>query len=477
MNSDQFRRHGHDMIEQIARYMEEVESYPVQAQTPPGAIRQQLDNQAPEIGESFESIVKDFEQIILPGITHWQSPNFFGYFPANHSGPSILGELLSAGLGVQGMIWLTSPAATELETHVLDWLVDALGLPNTFKSSSTGGGVIQDSASSAVLCAILSAREQATNWQSNRKGLTRQLIAYTSEQAHSSVEKAICIAGIGSENLRMIAVDENYALCPDTLRKVIEDDLQQGLLPFFVCATVGTTSSTAIDPLVEISSVCKQYKLWLHVDAALAGSAAICPELRWLHQGMATASSYCFNPHKWMLTNFDCDCFYVADRSALIKTLGVNPEYLKNPASDAGEVFDYRDWQVSLGRRFRSLKLWFVIRYYGLEGLRKHIRRHLHLARQFSEWVDNHADFQRMAPVPLNLVCFRHRLNEQFNQQLLETLNASGKCFLTHTRLNGIYTLRVCIGGTYTREQHVKQLWQLIQQTAERLLADQDYVE
>ena len=469
MNSDQFRRYGHTMIDQIARYMEEVESYPVQAKSTPGEIRQQLNDHAPEIGEGFESIIKDFEHIIMPGITHWQSPNFFGYFPANHSGPSILGELLSAGLGVQGMIWLTSPAATELETHVLDWLVDALGLPDTFKSSSTGGGVIQDSASSAVLCAILSAREQATDWQSNQKGLCQPLIAYTSEQAHSSVEKAIRIAGIGSDNLRLVAVDDHYAMCPDTLRKMIEDDINHGLQPFFVCATVGTTSTTAIDPLTEIGRVCQQYKLWLHVDAALAGSAAICPELRWLHQGMEFASSYCFNPHKWMLTNFDCDCFYVADRAVLIKTLGIHPEYLKNSASATGEVFDYRDWQVSLGRRFRSLKLWFVIRYYGLQGLRKHIRRHLDLAQQLSTWIDHHADFERMAEVPLNLVCFRHRLNNEFNQQLLETLNASGQCFLTHTRLNGIYTLRVCIGGTYTQKQHVQRLWALIQQTAESM--------
>jgi aromatic-L-amino-acid decarboxylase len=469
MNPDQFRRYGHDMIDQIARYMEEVESYPVQAQSAPGEIRQQLNEQASEIGEDFEKIIEDFEHIIMPGITHWQSPNFFGYFPANHSGPSILGELLSAGLGIQGMIWLTSPAATELETHVLDWLVDALGLPDAFKSSSTGGGVIQDSASSAVLCAVVSAREQATNWQSNRKGLCQPLIAYTSEQAHSSVEKAIRIAGIGADNLRLVAVDDHYAMYPDTLRKMIEDDIKHGLQPFFVCATVGTTSTTAIDPLTEIGRVCQQYKLWLHVDAALAGSAAICPELRWLHQGMESANSYCFNPHKWMLTNFDCDCFFVADRAVLIKTLGIHPEYLKNSASATGEVFDYRDWQVSLGRRFRSLKLWFVIRYYGLQGLRKHIRRHLELAQQFSAWIDHHADFERMTEVPLNLVCFRHRLNNEFNQQLLETLNASGQCFLTHTRLDGIYTLRVCIGGTYTREQHVQQLWMFIQQTAESM--------
>ena len=469
MNLDQFRQHGHDLIDQIADYIEQLESYPVQAQTSPGDIRSQLGGQAPETGEQFEAILNDFQRIIMPGITHWQSPSFFGYFPANHSGPSILGELLSAGLGVQGMLWLTSPAATELETHVLDWLADALGLPDVFKSTSTGGGVIQDSASSAVLCAMLTAREHATDWQSNQTGIRQPLVAYTSEQAHSSVEKAIRISGIGSENLRFIAVDNNYAMQPEALKTAIENDINQGLQPFFVCATIGTTSTTAIDPIDAIGRICTQHKLWLHVDAALAGSAGICPELRWLHQSLEFANSYCFNPHKWLLTNFDCDCFYVRDRTALIKTLGVNPEYLKNSASDSGQVFDYRDWQISLGRRFRSLKLWFVIRYYGLEGLRQHIRRHLELSQQFANWVDAHPDFQRMAPVPLNLVCFRHGSDDAFNQRLLETLNASGQCFLTHTRLNGVYTLRLCIGGTYTQEKHVQQVWKLIQTTASSL--------
>ena len=469
MNSDQFRQHGHELIDHIADYIGQLESYPVQAQTSPGDIRSQLGTRAPETGEQFEAIIEDFQHIIMPGITHWQSPSFFGYFPANHSGPSILGELLSAGLGVQGMLWLTSPAATELETHVLDWLADALGLPDVFKSTSSGGGVIQDSASSAVLCAMLTAREHATDWQSNQTGIRQPLVAYTSEQAHSSVEKAIRISGIGSENLRFIDVDHNYAMQPEALKTAIENDINQGLQPFFVCATIGTTSTTAIDPIDAIGRICTQHMLWLHVDAALAGSAAICPELRWLHQSLEFANSYCFNPHKWLLTNFDCDCFYVRDRTALIKTLGVNPEYLKNSASDSGQVFDYRDWQISLGRRFRSLKLWFVIRYYGLEGLRQHIRHHLELSQQFSDWVDAHPDFQRMAPVPLNLVCFRHHNNDTFNQRLLETLNASGQCFLTHTRLNGVYTLRLCIGGTYTQEKHVQQVWKLIRTTASSL--------
>ncbi|MCH9697963.1 MAG: aspartate aminotransferase family protein [Gammaproteobacteria bacterium] len=469
MKSDQFRRYGHQLIDQIADYIDHLEDYPVQSHIKPGDIRSQLPPQAPEHSESFDAILSDFENIIMPGITHWQSPNFFGYFPANHSGPSILAELLSAGLGVQGMLWLTSPAATELETHMLDWLIDALGLPSFFKSTESGGGVIQDSASSAVLCALLSARERSSQWQSNHLGIQQHLVAYTSAHAHSSVEKAIRIAGIGSDNLRLIAVDENHAMRADALAHAIKTDQQNGLLPFFVCATIGTTSTTAIDPVNTIGPFCKQHDIWLHIDAALAGSAAICPEFRWLHNDLHYADSYCFNPHKWLLTNFDCDCFYVKQRSNLTQTLGVNPEYLKNTATDTGKVFDYRDWQIPLGRRFRSLKLWFVIRFYGLEGLRSHIRNHVELSQQFSEWIDAHPDFELMAPNPLNLICFRHRSDNIFNQKLLETLNASGECFLTHTQLNKIYALRVCIGGTYTRKQHVQKLWQLIQKTSQTL--------
>ena len=366
------------------------------------------------------------------------------------------------------MLWVTSPACTELETHVLDWLVKMLDLPEKFLSTSTGGGVIQDTASSASLCAVLAARERATGFVSNQRGCDGKLVAYTSAQAHSSIEKDVQIAGIGRENLRMIAVDKNFAMRADVLARQIEQDRGAGLVPCFVCATVGTTSSNAIDPVPEIGRICREQKLWLHVDAAMSGTAALCPEFRHIHRGLEFADSYCFNPHKWMFTNFDCDCFYVADRKALIQTLSVLPEYLRNQATESGAVIDYRDWQIPLGRRFRSLKLWFVIRHYGVEGLRHHIRRHVELAQQFADWVSNDNRFELAAPVPLNLVCFRHKGGDEVNQRLMERLNASGDLYLTHTRLDDRLTLRLCIGQTNTMARHVERAWKRIQEEAKQ---------
>jgi len=469
MSSEEFRRHGRQVIDWIADYYQMVESLPVLSQVQPGQIRASLPDTPSLQGETFEAILKDVDKLILPGITHWQSPNFFAFFPANTSGPAILGELLSAGFGIQGMLWSTSPACTELETHVLDWLVDMLGLPAKFKSDSSGGGVIQDSASSASLCALLAAREQATNYESNQKGCDGRLVAYASAQTHSSIEKAIKIAGLGQRNLHLIEVDDHLALRPDALAERIKQDRKAGLIPCFVCATVGTTSSNALDPLPEIGRVCSKEGLWLHVDGAMSGTAALCPEYRYIHDGLELADSYCFNPHKWMLTNFDCDCFYVADRGALIKTLSVLPEYLRNKATESGAVIDYRDWQIPLGRRFRSLKLWFVIRYYGIEGLRHHIRRHVELAQTFARWVEESDHFELAAPAPLNLVCFRHADGDAFNQRLLENLNQSGKLYLTHTTLNDQYVLRFCVGQAHTEENHVHQAWQQIQATAAEL--------
>lgn len=479
MSAEAFREHGHAMIDWIAKYMQEVETYPVLSQVEPGAIRAKLPANPPERSESLAATMRDVNEIIMPGITHWQSPNFFGFFPANASGPSILGDLLASGLGVQGMLWATSPACTELETHVLDWLVDMLGLPERFKSTSAGGGVIQDTASSSTLCALLAARERATGFDVNEHGLDRRLTAYCSNQAHSSVEKAVKIAGLGRANLRLIEVDESYAMRPESLAEAIVQDKAAGNMPCFVCATVGTTSSNGLDPVRAIGELCRTLipGVWLHVDAAMSGTAALCPEFRSIHDGMELADSYCFNPHKWMFTNFDCDCFYVADRAALIKTLSVLPEYLKNKASDSGAsgsgggaVFDYRDWHIPLGRRFRALKLWFVIRHYGIEGLQYHIREHVKLAQEFASWVDADDRFELVVQPPLNLVCFRLSEGEQGgdrgNQRLLDDLNRSGKLFLTHTKLDDKLTLRFSIGGTYTERRHVEQAWSLIQQTA-----------
>jgi aromatic-L-amino-acid/L-tryptophan decarboxylase len=469
MSPDDFRKYGHALVDWLADYEARVESLPVLAQVAPGQIRAALPAQPPEQGEPFDRILADVDRILLPGVTHWQSPNFFAFFPANNSGPSILGELLSAGLGVQGMLWATSPACTELETHVLDWVAAMLGLPERFRSNGPGGGVIQDSASSAVLCALLAARERATSFQTNLRGSDGRLVAYASTQAHSSVEKAMGVAGLGRHNLRLIGVDEHFALRPDALARQIRQDREAGFVPCFVGATIGTTSSNAIDPIPDIGRICREEGLWLHVDGAMSGTAALCPEHRHHQAGLEMADSYAFNPHKWMFTNFDCDCFYVADRAVLIHTLSVLPEYLKNQATQSGAVIDYRDWHVPLGRRFRALKLWFVIRHYGVEGLRYHIRRHIELAQTFAAWVRADPGFELVVPPPLNLVCFRHRAGDEFNRALLEQLNASGRLYLTHTRLNDRYTLRLCVGQTHTEAEHVQRAWDQIRQTASRL--------
>jgi aromatic-L-amino-acid decarboxylase len=466
MTPREFARHGRAVVDWIARYWEEVERYPVLSPLEPGAVRAALPSRPPERGEPFERMMADLERVILPGLTHWQSPSFFGFFPANVSGPSVLGELLSAGLGVQGMLWATSPACTELETHVLDWLVGMLDLPEKFKSSATGGGVIQDTASSATLCALLAARERTTGFMGNQGGVPAGLTVYASTQAHSSIEKAVMIAGLGRTNLRQIDVDEDFAMQPALLEEAILRDRKAGRTPCFVCATVGTTSSGAVDPLAPIGDICRRHGIWLHVDAAMSGTAALCPELRFIHDGIEQADSYCFNPHKWMFTNFDCDCFWVADRAGLIRTLSILPEYLKNKATESGAVFDYRDWHIPLGRRFRALKLWFVIRHYGVEGLRHHVREHVTLAHEFASWIKGDDRFELPVAPVLNLVCFRHRAGDDATQRLMDSLNRSGKLSLTHTRLGGKLILRFSIGGTWTQRRHVESAWELIQETA-----------
>ncbi len=469
MTPEEFRLRGHAVIDWIADYQKRVESLPVLSRSSPGEIRASLPEQPPMEGEDFDAVMRDLDEIILPGITHWQSPNFFAYFPANTSGPSILGELLSAGLGVQGMLWATSPACTELETHVLDWLVGMLGLPDRFRSGGDGGGVIQDTASSAALCALLAARERATGFRSGEHGCDGTLVAYASTQAHSSIEKAVRVAGLGRRNLRLIETDEYHSMRPGLLSAQIRKDREAGLKPCFVCATVGTTSSLAVDPVAEIGSICRDEGVWLHVDAAMAGTAALCPEVRNINDGVDLADSYCFNPHKWMFTNFDCDCFWVADRDALIRTLTVMPEYLRNRPTESGAVIDYRDWHIPLGRRFRALKLWMVIRHYGVEGLRRRVRGHVALAREFAGWVEESADFELAVRPLLNLVCFRHSKGDDFNMRLMEELNSGGGIYLTHTKLDGLVTLRLSVGQTNTERRHVESAWDLISKTASRL--------
>jgi len=466
MTPEEFRRHGHALIDWIADYRQRVESLPVLSQVRPGDVRAQLPAEPPHAGESFAAMMADVERIILPGLTHWQSPNFFAYFPSNASEPAILGDLLASGLGVQGMLWATSPACTELETHVLDWLAGMLDLPVQFRSTGPGGGVIQDTASSSVLCALLAARERATRGRANEDGGDRTLVAYTSTQAHSSVEKAMRVAGLGRRHLRLIDVDDTFAMRPDALATAIAKDRADGLIPCFVSATVGTTSSNAMDPLPAIGALCREFGLWLHVDAAMSGTAALCPEFRGMHAGLDHADSYCMNPHKWMFTNFDCDAFWVADRAALINTLSILPEYLRNQATESGAVIDYRDWHIPLGRRFRALKLWFVIRHYGVAGLQALVREHVALAQEFAGWVREDSRFELAAPAPLNLVCFRHVGGDQVNQRIMDELNASGRLYLTHTRLQDRLTLRLCVGQTRTERRHVDAAWRLIRDTA-----------
>lgn len=413
---------------------------------------------APERGEPISDILADLDRVVMPGIVHWQHPGWFAYFPANSSYESILGELASAGLGVQGMLWSTSPACTEIETHVLDWLVHALGLPSRFLSSGAGGGVLQDTASSAVLVAMVAARERATNFASDAHGLAagaRAIVCYTSDQAHSSVEKAARIAGIGKEFVRLIPVDATGAMRADLLEAQIVRDRALGHLPAFVSATIGTTGVNAIDPVVEIARICRAHELWLHVDAAMSGTAAICEEFRHVNAGAESADSWCFNPHKWMPVNFDCDVLWIANRAELVRALSVLPEYLRNSATESGRVTDYRDWQVPLGRRFRALKLWFVLRSFGVGGLRALVREHVDMAQDLAARVRAHPTLVLVVEPPLNLVCIAHRDGDDATQRLIDAVNRDGRFFVSHCRFHGKLVLRVSIGALATTRAHV----------------------
>ncbi|WFE29267.1 pyridoxal-dependent decarboxylase [Solwaraspora sp. WMMD791] len=474
MAADDFRRYGHAVVDWIADYWQTVEQHPVQSTAAPGAVAGALPAAPPEQGEQFDAILADLDRVVVPGLTHWQHPGFFGYFPANTSAPSVLGDLVSAGLGVQGMLWATSPACTELETVVMDWLAQLLDLPKRFRSDSAGGGVIQDSASSATLVATLAALHRASggDWRAvgtaTSTGAAGGYTVYTSTQGHSSIEKAARIAGVGARGVRLVDVDPvTLAMRPDALRTALAADLAAGRRPAIVVATIGTTSTTAIDPVAEIGPVCAEYGVWLHVDAAYAGAAAICPELRWTHAGLEWANSYCFDPHKWLLTGFDCDAFWVADRAGLVEALTVMPEYLRNAVTESGAVLDYRDWQVPLGRRFRALKLWFVLRWYGAEGLRAHVRAGVTHAAWFADQVRADDRFDLVTAGPFGLVCFQLRDRpDEVAEALLRRVNADGRVLLTHTRVAGRFTLRLAVGGPRTERRHVATAWQLISDAA-----------
>jgi aromatic-L-amino-acid/L-tryptophan decarboxylase len=467
MSPDEFRRHGHAVVDWIADYYMRIVSFPVLSPVSPGEVRAGLPAHPPEHGEPFENVLRDLDRAIMPGITHWQHPSFFAYFPANASGPAILGDLLASGLGVQGMLWATSPAATELETLVLDWLAELLDLPERFRSAGPGGGVIQHTASDAALVALLAALHRASGGRTERAGVAAGRYAvYTSGQTHSSVEKACRIAGLGADALRKLEVDPaTQAARPGHLRALIDADRSAGIVPALVVASVGTTGTGAVDPVRELAVIARDAGAWVHVDAAWAGVAAVAPEFRWLNDGAELADSYATNPHKWLLTNFDCDAFWVADRRSLLGALSILPEYLRNAATDSAAVIDYRDWHVPLGRRFRALKLWGVIRWYGAEGLRAHIRHHVALAQEFASWVADDERFELVAPHPLALVTFRLRAGDGQTLALMRRVNGSGELYLSHTAVNGKTALRLAIGSPLTERRHIEAAWRALSAT------------
>lgn len=477
MSPEQFRVQGERCLALIADYLAGVERLPVCPETVPGSVYDRIPQHAPESpggpGE-WDRIARDLRELVIPNSLHWQSPAFFGYFPSNTSGPAILGELLSAGLGQQGMLWQTAPAANEIERAVLDQMARALGLPERFMSDSpNGGGCIQPTASDATLAALVAARSRVLGATGADPA---SLTVYASSQAHSSVLKAAMIAGLARDagdraRVRLIATDAAHRMDAGALRAAIAHDLGAGLTPAFVCATIGTTGSTAVDPVARIAGAMRETGAsgrgaWLHTDAAHAGVLLLCDEFRWMAEGLEHADSLCINPHKWLLTTFDCDLFWTADRRTLTSSLSVTPEYLRNEASESGAVFDYRDWGVPLGRRFRALKLWLVLRHYGLAGLRAYLREHVRLAALFESRLAADPRFELLAPRTMNLVCFALRTGDAPTAALHRAINASGRAFLTHTLLRtptgDRYAIRVAVGSAQTREEHVLALWELI---------------
>ncbi len=475
MDNETFRRNAHLLVDWMADYMEGIEELPVRAQVRPGEIAAKLPAAPPEAGEAMAQIFADFQRDVMPGMTHWQHPNFFAYFPANSSPPSVLAEMLTATLAAQCMLWQTSPAATEMETRMTEWLRGMIGLPEDFH------GVIQDTASSATLSALITARERATGWRANEDGLSAlggeglRLTIYCSEESHSSIEKGMKIAGYGRQNLRKIETDERFGLRPEALAQAIEDDLAAGFTPACVVACIGTTGTGGVDPLAAVAEICRRHDIFLHLDAAWAGSALLLPEYRWSIEGIEGVDSFVFNPHKWLLTNFDCTIYFVRDPEALQRSLALTPDYLKSAEQD--QVIDYQNWSITLGRRFRALKLWFVIRSYGVEGLRAMLRHHIALAQDLYAKVVEEPDFEILAPLSLTLFNFRYHpagldddaALERLNVRLLNDLNASGALYLTQNRVRGRYAIRFVIGQRATEERHVKAAWQRITETARAL--------
>jgi aromatic-L-amino-acid decarboxylase len=468
IDAKDFRKYAHELVDWMADYLEHVDELPVKSQVKPGEIFSRIADSPPADSESMQAIFEDFRKIILPGMTHWQSPNYFAYFTANSSYPSVLAEMLTATLGAQCMVWETSPAAAELEEKVMVWLREMIGLPDNFE------GVIQDTASTATLVALLTARERYSEYKINEEGFSgnERFRIYCSKEAHSSIEKAVKMAGFGRKNLVKIETDVALAIRSDRLKEAIEEDISGGLTPLCVVAALGTTGTAAIDPLPALGAICREHSIWLHVDAAYAGTALVLPEQRYMIEGMDDVDSFVFNPHKWMFTNFDCSAYFVKDVGALLRTFEILPEYLKT--GTRGQVNDYRDWGIQLGRRFRALKLWFVIRDYGVEGIRNKVRDHLQWAKELADEIRNEPGFILVEPQNLGLVCFRYTpvgitdeaaLNS-INQRLMQTLNESGKMYLTHTKVGGLVTLRMIIGQTSVTRDHVMKAWHHVRETS-----------
>lgn len=468
MSPEEFRRHGHAAIDWIADYWASLDDLPVRAQVAPGDVRRQLPASAPEQAEPFDALLADLDRIVVPGLTHWQHPRFFAYFPANSSPAAILGDLLSSGIGAQGMIWATSPAVTEVEQVVLDWFAEALGLPDGFRSDSAGGGVIQDTASTATFTALLSALHRASGGAARTDGVgSEPWRVYGSTQAHSSLVKAAMMAGLGEGAVRTVAVDPaTQAIDVDALRDAIVEDVEAGLRPVMVHLAAGSTSTGAMDDVAAVAEVVREWGVWLHVDAAWAGVAAVCPEHRDFLVGVEAADSFVTNPHKWLLTTFDCSTFWVRDRSALTGALSILPEYLRNAATESGEVVDYRDWHPQLGRRFRAIKLWAVLRTYGLEGLGAHIRSGIALAEHVAALVAADDRFEMVTEPSLSLVVFRLRAGDEQTMAAMEAVNASGEAYLSHTTVEGRTAIRLAVGSWRTTEADVDRTWRALQEAA-----------
>ena len=471
MDVASFRKYAHEVVDWVCAYYENLEDLPVKSNVEPGVIYQQIPSLMPQTGEAFDTIWNDFQQTIIPGMTHWQHPHFHAYFNANTSFPSLLGEMAISALGAQCMIWDTSPAAAELEERMMEWLAHALGLPASWN------GVIQDTASTATLCALLTAREKASHFEINQSGFPRRTYRiYSSEQAHSSLEKDVKIAGFGSSNLVKIATDDQGRMLSEALQNAIELDIQQGHFPLFVMAALGTTGTLAVDPLQEIATICKRHNLWLHVDAAYAGSALLLDNYRWMIDGIEHVDSFVYNPHKWLFTNFDCTAYFVKDKEALIRTFEILPEYLKT--SSRGRVNDYRDWGVPLGRRFRALKLWFVLRTFGLDGLKQTVSNHITWTQELSKLIEKETDWHVMQETTFNMIVLRYEPQNVkdpqqingLNQALLESINASGEAYLTHTKIKDQYVLRIVFGQTYLQPKHLEESWEILQRHAQKVL-------